>query len=83
MSDIERRPAKKRVTQVPGELAQGRRFCEERAWADAFQSLSRSDEQAPLGVEDLELLAMLRQNLIRSGVPEREFAPEPDPWPAD
>ena len=58
MSDIKRRPAKKRVTQVAGELAQGRRFCEERAWADAFQSLSRSDEQAPLGVEDLELLAM-------------------------
>ncbi len=58
MSDGERRQAKKRVTEVSGELARGRRNCEKRAWADAFQSLSRADKQAPLGVEDLELLAM-------------------------
>jgi len=57
MSDIERRQARKRATDVSSELAQGRRHCEKLAWADAFQSLSRADEQAPLGVEDLELLA--------------------------
>ncbi len=58
MSDIEQHPAKVRVTQVSGELARGRRYCEKRAWVDAFHSLSRADSQAPLGVEDLELLAM-------------------------
>ena len=39
------------------ELTRGRRCCENRAWADGFKSLSRADRQAPLGVEDLELLA--------------------------
>jgi ATP/maltotriose-dependent transcriptional regulator MalT len=57
MSDIEQRQARKRATDVSSELVQGRRHCENMAWADAFQSLSRADEQAPLGVEDLELLA--------------------------
>ncbi len=58
MSNIEQRQAKKRANEVSGELAWGRRYCEKRASADAFQLLSRADEQAPLGVEDLELLAM-------------------------
>ena len=46
------------MSEASGELARGRQCCEKRAWADAFRSLSRADEQAPLGVEDLELLAM-------------------------
>jgi DNA-binding CsgD family transcriptional regulator len=46
------------VSEASGEIARGRQCCEKRAWADAFQSLSRADDQAPLGVEDLELLAM-------------------------
>ena len=57
MSNIEQHQAKKRANEVSGELARGRRYSEKRAWADAFQSLTRADEQAPLGVEDLELLA--------------------------
>ena len=64
MSDDDRRQAKKRANakkrtnEVSGELARGRRSCEKNAWADGFQSLSRADKQALLGVEDLELLAM-------------------------
>ena len=63
MSDDDRRQAKKRANakkrtnEVSGELARGRRSCEKNAWADGFQSLSRADKQALLGVEDLELLA--------------------------
>jgi hypothetical protein len=30
----------------------------QRAWAEAYQALSRADREAPLGAEDLELLAM-------------------------
>ena len=55
--DIEQHRAKKQADAVTDELAQGRRYCEKKAWADAFQSLSRADQQAPLGVDDLELLA--------------------------
>ena len=40
------------------ELERGRESYGRRAWADAYQSLSRADQAAPLGVEDLELLAM-------------------------
>ena len=58
MGDGEQRQAKKRVTGVSGELARGRRCCAERAWADGFRSLSRADEEAPLGADDLEALAM-------------------------
>ncbi len=58
MRNIGQRQAKKPVTEVSGELARGRLYCETRAWADAFRSLARADKQASLGVEDLELLAM-------------------------
>lgn len=44
-------------TDASGDLDRGRKCCEERAWADAFQSLSRADGQEPLGASDLELLA--------------------------
>jgi DNA-binding CsgD family transcriptional regulator len=57
MSDIEHHQAKKWANEVSGELARGRRYCEIRAWADAFQSLSRADARDPLEVADLELLA--------------------------
>ena len=39
------------------ELERGRTFCARRAWTDAYGSLSRADEAALLGAEDLELLA--------------------------
>ena len=50
--------ASKPLIEVSDELARGRRCYETRAWADAFDSLSLADKQAPLGVDDLELLAM-------------------------
>jgi hypothetical protein len=40
-----------------GSLARGREASAQRAWLDAYTSLSEADEAAPLGVEDLELLA--------------------------
>jgi DNA-binding CsgD family transcriptional regulator len=39
------------------ELERGREFYAQRAWMDSYTSLSRADEAAPLGGEDLELLA--------------------------
>jgi DNA-binding CsgD family transcriptional regulator len=44
-----------RVT--PDELERGREAYGERAWVDAYESLSRADQVALLGPEDLELLA--------------------------
>ena len=38
-------------------LEHGREFYAQRAWLDAYTSLSHADEAAPLGAEDLELLA--------------------------
>jgi hypothetical protein len=40
------------------ELERGREACRRRAWLDAYKSLSLADEAAPLGAEDLELLAI-------------------------
>ena len=39
------------------QLEQGRRGYARRAWVDAYESLSAADRVAPLGAEDLELLA--------------------------
>src|SRR6187402_2991354 len=39
-------------------LKQGRESYQGRAWGDAYQSLSLADQAAPLGVEDLEPLAI-------------------------
>ncbi|HSL01134.1 MAG TPA: helix-turn-helix transcriptional regulator [Rubrobacteraceae bacterium] len=39
------------------ELRRGRESYARRAWRDAYESLSRADQSAPLGAEDLELLA--------------------------
>lgn len=38
-------------------VSRGREACARRAWPDAFESLSRADQAAPLGAEELELLA--------------------------
>lgn len=43
---------------VSRQLDRGRTCYEQRAWAEAYQALSRADQEAPLGAEDLELLAM-------------------------
>lgn len=40
-----------------GELNRGREAFAKRAWTEAFESLSRADEAAALGADDLELLA--------------------------
>ena len=42
---------------VAGRLESGRAAYEERAWKDAYKSLSVADRAAPLGGDDLELLA--------------------------
>jgi hypothetical protein len=39
------------------ELERGRDSYSKRAWTDAYASLSRADQLAPVGAEDLELLA--------------------------
>jgi DNA-binding CsgD family transcriptional regulator len=39
------------------QLERGRRSYAARTWGDAYESLSRADQAAPLGAEDLELLA--------------------------
>jgi hypothetical protein len=41
-----------------GDLERGREHYGRRAWADAYRLLARADQAAPLGGEDLELLAM-------------------------
>ena len=38
-------------------LERGRRACAERAWTDAYASLTEAERVAPLGPEDVELLA--------------------------
>lgn len=40
-------------------LDRARDCYERRAWAEAYQALSRADRETPLGAEDLELLAMV------------------------
>jgi DNA-binding CsgD family transcriptional regulator len=40
------------------QLDRARNCYGQRAWAEAYQALSRADQEAPLGAEDLELLAM-------------------------
>lgn len=46
------------VASVARVLERGRESYKRHAWADAYKSLSFADDIAPLGVEDLELLAM-------------------------
>jgi DNA-binding CsgD family transcriptional regulator len=58
MSDLDQRSPNARGADLVGELERGRERYGRRAWADAFRSLSLADQAAPLGGEDLELLAM-------------------------
>jgi DNA-binding CsgD family transcriptional regulator len=46
------------VESAVDELERGRQSYVRRAWIDAYESLSRADQAAPLAAEDLELLAM-------------------------
>jgi ATP/maltotriose-dependent transcriptional regulator MalT len=46
------------VVSAVDELERGRESYARRAWSDAYESLARADQATPLGVEDLELLAM-------------------------
>jgi hypothetical protein len=39
------------------EVGRGRESYARQAWMDAYKSLSHADQAAPLGAEDLELLA--------------------------
>lgn len=43
---------------MANELERGRQSYAQRAWLDAYESLSRADEASPLGVDDLELLTI-------------------------
>ena len=45
------------MVDVTDELGRGRESYAKRAWMDAFKSLSRADQAASLGAEELELLA--------------------------
>jgi DNA-binding CsgD family transcriptional regulator/tetratricopeptide (TPR) repeat protein len=45
------------VVDATDELEWGRESYVRRAWVDAYESLSRADQESPLGAEDLELLA--------------------------
>ncbi len=68
MGDVKQRQAKKRVTEMSGELAQGRQCYAASAWADAFALLSQADTDVPLGVADLELLATSAYLVGQDGV---------------
>ena len=52
-------------TSARGTLEQGRTSCARGAWPEAFESLQRSDEAAPLEPGDLELLALAAYMLGR------------------
>jgi DNA-binding CsgD family transcriptional regulator len=67
------------LVEVNGPLQQGRDAYARRAWADAYESLARADQAAPLAAEDLELLArsayMLgRDDDYRSGLERAHHA---------
>ena len=46
------------MTDPVSELERGRQAYAGRAWLDAYTALSKADQTAPLGADDLELLAM-------------------------
>ncbi len=52
-----RRPAPADAGEATGALARGREAYARREWRDAYEQLSRADEAAPLGGDDLERLA--------------------------
>ncbi|MCH8948515.1 MAG: helix-turn-helix transcriptional regulator, partial [Acidobacteria bacterium] len=56
------------MPEVSGELARGRQCYAASAWADAFALLSQADNDVPLGVADLELLATSAYLIGQDGV---------------
>lgn len=58
MSNSDRRHPRSGGFERKDDLALGREAYERRAWSDASRLLSIADQAAPLGVEDLERLAM-------------------------
>jgi ATP/maltotriose-dependent transcriptional regulator MalT len=58
LSDLDQREPNARNGPLPGELERGRAYYGQRAWSDAYRSLSLADQATPLEGEDLELLAM-------------------------
>jgi hypothetical protein len=59
------RPIGVAVVDATDELTRGRDAYVRRTWMDAYKSLSHTDETAPLGAEDLELLATSAYMLSR------------------
>jgi len=57
MGDQDRRGARATKPEASTDLALGRQHSANRAWTDAFASLSAADKATPLGAQDLELLA--------------------------
>ena len=53
------------MADVVAELQRGRDLCARRAWRDAHDALAAADRAAPLGVADLELLALAAYMLNR------------------
>jgi DNA-binding CsgD family transcriptional regulator len=60
------RPGSGPVAKKADALQRGRRAYARRAWGDAFESLALADQAAPIGAEDLELLATSAYMLGRS-----------------
>lgn len=58
MSGSDQRQRNSSLFEELDQLALGRKAYEARAWHDAYRRLSLADEAVPLGVEDLERLAM-------------------------
>lgn len=63
------------MARLSRQIERGRTACEERAWEDAYASLSAADQAAALGAEDLERLAtatyMLGREVEHVGILER------------
>jgi hypothetical protein len=57
MSELDQGRSNAGVAGALKELDLGRKAYARHAWADAYRSLSLADIAAPLGVEDLEMLA--------------------------
>jgi DNA-binding CsgD family transcriptional regulator len=58
LSDVDQPESNARNGPLPGEVERGRRYYGQRAWSDAYRSLSLADQATLLGGGDLELLAM-------------------------
>jgi DNA-binding CsgD family transcriptional regulator len=68
MGGVKQRQTKKQAAKVSSELARGRQCYATSAWADAFALLSQADQEIPLSVADLELLATSAYLIGQDGV---------------